>query len=285
MSYENALEIRGLNKEFKNFRLNGVDLILPAGSIMGFIGENGAGKTTTIKLILNQIKKDGGEIRIMGKDHLEHEMDLKKEIGVVLDQGFFYEGLSPLQIGTILSALYDRWDDRLYRDYLKRFQIPEKQAMKEFSKGMRMKLCIIAALSHHPKLLLLDEPTGGLDPVVRNEILDLFLDFIQDEEHSILFSTHITTDLEKIADYITFIHEGSILFTDAKDSVMEDYGLLKCSAGDFEKVWAEDHLGSRRTSFGCQALVRGRAAMAKKYPFAVVDPVSLEDIMLFYIQR
>lgn len=285
MSYKNALEIKGLNKSFANFKLNDIDISLPAGSIMGFIGENGAGKTTTIKLILNQLTKDSGDIAVLGMDHLVDEMRIKEHIGVVLDQGFFYEGLTPLQVGRIMSAFYKSWDASLYSQYLTRFQIPEKQIVKEFSKGMRMKLCIIAALSHHPKLLLLDEPTGGLDPVVRNEILDLFLDFIQDEEHSILFSTHITSDLEKIADYITFIHEGTVLFSDTKDSIMEGYGLLKCSQSDFIKIQPKDHLGYRKTTFGCTALIKDKGCMEHKYPFATVDSVSLEDIMLFYIQK
>lgn len=285
MSYENAIEIRGLNKTFSGFHLNNVDLTLPAGSIMGFIGENGAGKTTTIKLILNQLKRDSGKITVMGRDNQEYDLDIKKDVGVVLDQGFFYEGLKPLQIGKIMAALFDNWDDALYRSYLERFQIPEKKTVKEFSKGMRMKLCIITALSHHPKLLILDEPTSGLDPVVRTEILDLFLDFIQDEQHAILFSTHITTDLEKIADYITFIHDGKILLSDAKDVIMEEYGIVKCSAADFSAIAEGDHLGSRSGAFGCQALVSNRREFGKKYPGLMVDKASLEDIMLFYIGK
>lgn len=286
MSYENAIEIRGLNKSFTGgFQLKDVNLTLPKGTIMGFIGENGAGKTTTIKLLLNQLKKNSGEISIMGMDHIKDENTIKSEIGAVLDQGFFYEALKPHQISKIMGNIYSNWDNALFEKYLQRFEIPAKQSAKEFSKGMRMKLAIITALCHHPKLLLLDEPTSGLDPVVRNEILDLFQEFIQDEEHSILFSTHITTDLEKIADYVCFIHKGSILFTDTKDSVMEHYGIVKCSAADFEKIDPQDHRGVRKGSFGIQALVTDRNAFGAKYRQLTVDRASLEDIMLFYIER
>ena len=203
---KNCLEIKDLCKSYGDFALNHVNLTIPGGTIMGLIGENGAGKTTTIKCILNLIRRDSGTITILGKDNVADERAAKLEVGVVLDECFFHDSLRPKDLKRILGPVYPTWDDNLYADYLKKFKLPEEKLIKEFSRGMKMKLSLAAALAHQPRLLILDEATAGLDPVVRDEILDEFLSFICDEDHAILISSHITSDLEKAADYITYIH-------------------------------------------------------------------------------
>ncbi|NCB62628.1 MAG: ABC transporter ATP-binding protein [Clostridia bacterium] len=277
----NALEIRGLTKDYGSFRLDGVDLVIPGGTILGLIGENGAGKSTTIKCILNLIRTDGGEIKIFGRDAVAEERVVKEDIGVVLDEAMFHETLKIPQIEKILTRLYRDWDHELFEGYLRKFDLPKEKKVKEFSKGMKMKLCIAAALSHRPKLLILDEATGGLDPVVRSEILDEFLEFIQDEEHAILISSHITSDLEKIADYVTYLHKGKVAVSGAKDDILESYGRLVCTKTDLARV---DHAllaGVRTSQFSCEALVKDSAAFRRKYPDLTVDGVTLEDIMVF----
>lgn len=207
-----ALQITDLTKEYPGFKLDHVSFTLPQGTIMGLIGENGAGKSTTINAILDLIKRDEGSVTFWGEELSENPRQLKENIGVVFDGINFYETLTPAKVGKISAAAYRQWNPAAYKDYLDKFQLPSNQEIKTFSKGMKMKLCIANALSHDSKLLILDEATSGLDPVMRDDILDIFLDYIQDENHSILMSSHITTDLEKIADYVTFIHEGKIVF-------------------------------------------------------------------------
>lgn len=279
-----AIEISGLSKRFDGFQLKNVDLALPQGSIMGFIGENGAGKTTTIKLMLNQLKADSGSIRILGLDYKKGEKKLKNEIGVVFDESYFHENLQPRHISKIMKHIYTQWDESLFHEYLGRFRLPADKATKELSRGMKMKLSIATALAHHPKLLILDEATSGLDPIIRNEILDIFLDFIQDEEHSILFSSHITSDLEKVADYVTFLHEGEIIFSRSKDELLYDYGMLRCGAEDFKTVDKGDIVGHRESRFGHEILVSDKEQMKRKYKGLTIDSVTLEDIMLFYVK-
>lgn len=276
----NCIEISGLCKSYGDFALEDVSLTLPGGSIMGLIGENGAGKTTTIKCILNLVRRDAGSITLMGYDNLTQERQAKAEVGVVLDECFFHDTLRPRDIHTILSRVYQDWDRELFESYLKKFQLPEGKFIKEFSRGMKMKLSLAAALSHHPKLLILDEATAGLDPVVRDEILDEFLGFIQDEEHSILISSHITSDLEKVADYITYLHQGRVVLSEAKDVLQDNYGRVGCTASDLLAMDSGDVVRVRKGSYGCEALVRDRAAFHKKYPQMMVEPISLEDIML-----
>ena len=214
---ENAIVVKNLRKNYKDFQLKDISFSVPKGCIMGFVGENGAGKTTTLKGILNLINRDGGSVEIFGMDNIKDEKKIKEDIGVVFDECCFYDSLNPKESSKIMKRIYKNWDGKIFNDYLKKFQIPDKKIIKEFSKGMKMKLSIAIALSHKPKLLIMDEATSGLDPIVREEILDIFLDFIQDEEHSILMSTHITGDLDKIADYITFINNGEIIFSKSKD--------------------------------------------------------------------
>ncbi len=277
----NSIEISGLCKSYGDFALDHIDLTLPGGSIMGLIGENGAGKTTTIKCILNLIRRDAGTITLMGYDNIAQERQAKAEVGVVLDECYFHDTLCPADIHTILSRVYQNWDKALFASCLKKFHLPEGKYVKEFSRGMKMKLSLAAALAHHPKLLLLDEATAGLDPVVRDEILDEFLNFIQDEEHSILISSHITSDLEKVADYITYLHQGRVVLSEAKDVIQDNYGRLACTAQQLSAIQPEDLVRVRKGSYGCEALVSDRAVFRKKYPQLMVEPISLEDIMLF----
>ena len=277
----NCIEIKRLCKSYGDFTLKNIDLTLPGGSILGLIGENGAGKTTTIKCILNLIRRDAGEIALLGHDNIKEERLAKQDVGMVLDECFFHDTLRPKDVSKILAPAYKHWDNQLFLDYLDKFGLPEKKLIKEFSRGMKMKLSLSAALAHHPKLLILDEATAGLDPVVRDEILDEFLGFIQDEDHAILMSSHITSDLEKVADYIAYIHQGQVVLSDAKDNILDSYGRVGCTAGQLEAIDPRDVLRVRRGSFGCEALVKDRSAFARKYPMLLVERTTLEDIMLF----
>ena len=225
----NCIEIKGLCKSYPDFSLQNIDLTLPGGTIMGLIGENGAGKTTTIKCILNLIRRDAGEITLLGRDNLREERAAKAGVGVVLDECVFHDALRPRDLERILAPVYPTWDNGLYRDYLDKFRLPGKNLIKTFSRGMKMKLSLAAALAHRPQLLILDEATAGLDPVVRDEILDEFLNFICDEDHAILISSHITSDLEKAADYITYLHQGRVVLSQPKDELLDRYGRVGCS--------------------------------------------------------
>ena len=278
---KNAIEIRGLCKSYGDFALDHIDLTLPGGSIMGLIGENGAGKTTTIKCILNLIRRDAGEISIWGRDNLREERAAKAGVGVVLDECFFHDSLRPRDLDRVLGPVFPDWDRGLYGDYLDKFRLPGSKLIKEFSRGMKMKLSLAAALAHRPRLLILDEATAGLDPVVRDEILDEFLAFIQDEDHAILISSHITSDLEKSADYITYLHQGKVVLSEAKDVILDSYGRAAGTAEQFARVDPADLVRVRRGSFGWEGLVADRAAFQRKYRDLLVEKTTLEDIMLF----
>jgi len=274
---DSALEIRGLSKNYGGFRLQNLDLSLPKGCIMGLIGENGAGKSTTIKLILNMIHRDSGEIQILGSDNRTHFKAVKENLGVVLDECFFPEMLTAQDLNRILRNTYRRWDQAVFMSHLERFRLPRKKPIKAYSRGMKMKLAIAAALSHHPKLLLLDEATSGLDPIVRDEILDLFFDFIQEEDRSILISSHMISDLQKVCDYITFLHRGRCMFSEPKDDLLSAYRVVKCSEAALAGLPSSAVCGIRRNSFGAEALVRATAV-----PRGIVsDPADIETIMLF----
>ena len=277
----NCIEIKGLCKSYPDFSLQDVDLTLPGGTIMGLIGENGAGKTTTIKCILNLVRRDAGEITLLGRVSLREERAAKAGVGVVLDECFFHDALRPRDLERILAPVYPSWDNGLYRDYLDKFRLPGKSLVKTFSRGMKMKLSLAAALAHRPQLLILDEATAGLDPVVRDEILDEFLSFICDEDHAILISSHITSDLEKAADYITYLHQGRVALSQPKDELLDRYGRVGCSAADLAAIQPGDLLRVRRGTFGCEGLTADREAFRRKYPGLTVDPATLEDIMLF----
>ena len=277
----NAIEIRGLCKSYGDFALDHIDLTLPGGTIMGLIGENGAGKTTTIKCILNLIRRDAGEISIWDRDNLREERAAKAGVGVVLDECFFHDSLRPRDLDRVLGPVFPDWDRGLYGDYLDKFRLPANKLIREFSRGMKMKLSLAAALAHRPRLLILDEATAGLDPVVRDEILDEFLAFIQDEDHAILISSHITSDLEKAADYITYLHQGKVVLSEAKDVILDSYGRAAGTAEQFAQVDPADLVRVRRGSFGWEGLVADRAAFQRKYRDLLVEKTTLEDIMLF----
>ena len=279
---ENNILVRDLCKGFDGFLLGHVSFQVPKGRIVGFIGENGAGKSTTINLILDELKRDHGQIQIFGKENTISSV--REEIGVVFDECNFHDVFNTSDIEKILSGVYKSWDSSLYRQYLKRFKIPERKPIGSFSKGMKMKLSIICAMAHKPKLLILDEATTGLDPVVRDEMLDLFLEFIQDEERSIFFSSHITSDIQKIADYVILIHQGKIIFEEQKDDLVYRLGILKCGKEQFASISPDDYLIHRITNVNVECLVRDKQAIRHKYKNIVVDNATLEDIMLFYIK-
>ncbi len=279
-----SLEVKNLCKKYNEFELKNINLKLPKGMIMGLIGENGAGKTTTIKAILNLINTDNGEIKIFGLNIKENEKKIKEDIGVVLDDSFLSEYLNPTDINKIMKKIYQNWDEKLYFKYLEDFKLPKNKISKEFSSGMKMKLKIAVALSHHPKLLILDEPTSGLDPVARSEILDIFQDFIQNEENSIFVSSHITSDLEHIADYITFINEGKIVLSKTRDELLEMYGIVKCSKSEFEKIDKNDYVKFKVNRYEYDVLVEDKSKFKRKYDFKIIDKPTLDDIMLIYIK-
>ncbi|MFL8675746.1 ABC transporter ATP-binding protein [Clostridioides sp. GD02404] len=279
-----AITIKNLNKTYKDFSLQNVSFSVPKGSIMGFVGENGAGKTTTLKAILNLISYDSGNIEIFGLDNKKNEKEIKEQIGVVFEGSNFHENLNLDNVSKIMSKIYKNWNHALFKDYLKKLRVPENKLIKEFSKGNKMKLSIAVALSHNPKLLILDEATSSLDPIVREEILDIFLDFIQDEEHSIILSSHITSDLDKIADYITFIHKGKIVFSENKDELINNMGILKCKPTDFDDISKEDYSYYRKSQFGYEVLLNDKYRFIAKHPNFVVDNTSIEEIMLFYVR-
>ena len=278
---ENAIEIRHLTKDYGSFKLRDVTFDVPMGTVVGLIGENGAGKSTTIKCILNLIRRDGGEIVLLGRDNITGEREAKEEIGVVLDESTVHDTLRAGGVGKNLRKMYKNWDQRFFEQLLKKFDLPEKKTVKDYSRGMKMKLSIAASLAARPRLLILDEATGGLDPVVRDEILDQFLDFVQDEKHAILISSHITSDLEKAADYITYLHQGRVALSQPKDELLDRYGRVGCSAADLAAIQPGDLLRVRRGTFGCEGLTADREAFRRKYPGLTVDPATLEDIMLF----
>ena len=281
---ENNLEVKNLCKKYNGFELKDINLELPKGMIMGLIGENGTGKTTTIKAILNMINRDSGKIAIFGLDNIKDGKQIKEDIGVVLDDSFLSEYLNPIDINKIMKNIYKNWDEKLYFKYIEDFKLPKDKMSKEYSSGMKMKLKIAVALSHNPKLLILDEPTSGLDPVARNEILDIFQDFIQDEEKSILVSSHITSDLEHIADYITFINNGEIVLTKTRDELLENYGIVKCSADDFEEIDKNDFVKYKKNRYEYEILVEDKFEFKRKYKFEIIDKPTIEDIMLIYIK-
>ena len=274
----NALEIRSLQKHRKGFSLDGINLTLPAGCIMGLIGENGAGKTTTIKLMLDMIRKDGGTVRILGKDSAEIS---KEDIGVVLDEVGLPTCLTACQVDKIMSKAYTQWSSDEFFAYLKRLNVPENKAFSELSRGMKMKLGIACALSHKAKLLILDEATSGLDPAVRDEVIDILLDFTRDEEHSVLISSHIVSDLEKICDYIAFLHKGRLMLCEEKDRLYEQYGIIRCDEKTLSAIEPSAVIGKRVSAFGVEAIVR-RDTVPEGVSIA---PVGIEELFVFMVKE
>ncbi len=278
---ENVIEINGLSKRYQKFALDNVTLNVPMGSVMGFIGANGAGKSTTIKGILGLYKRDGGEVKVFGEDSEKMSNETREKIGVVFDTMPFPKNLTVTMLDKVFSGIYKSWDSEKFFAYITRFELPLKKKLSSFSRGMEMRLSIAAALSHNPSLLVLDEPTGGLDPVMRSEILDIFLEFMQDETHSILMSTHITSDLEHIADYICFINKGKIVFTEERNEMLEKYRIMKCTEEDLQQLDKADIIGMRKGRFCSEVLTMN----ADKYPGMVADAPTIEEIMVYYVKE
>ena len=278
---ENCIEIKGINKKYAQFELNNVSFSVPCGTVMGFIGENGAGKSTTIKAILGLMKPDSGEITVLGEDSQDLSKELKEKIGVVFDGLTFPNTLNAIQLDKVMTGIYRNWSSETFFKYLTRFELPTKKKFRTFSRGMEMRLSIAAALSHDPQLLVLDEPTSGLDPVMRSEILDIFLEFMQDESHSILLSSHITSDLDRIADYITFIHKGKVIFVEERNEMRDKYRIIKCGEEQLSLIDKEDIIGMRKNRFNCEVLTTA----AEKYPDLAVDIPTIDDIMVFYVKE
>ena len=284
MEYENAIEINNLVKKYDGFTLGEISFVVPTGSIMGFVGQNGSGKSTTIKSILNIIKNDSGEIKIFGLDHIKYEKEIKEKIAVVFDTLPFHESLNGKQINNIMKNMYKEWSEETFYGYLERFHLPVKKKLGEFSKGMKMKFQIATALSHNASLLIMDEATAGLDPVVRSEMLDVFMEFMQDETHSILMSSHITSDLERIADKLTFIHNGKIILSGYKDEILENHGIIQCSLDDIKEIDDEDIISIRTNKYAASIMVKNRRQCEVKYSGALIDNASLDDILLYYVK-
>ncbi len=279
---ENILEVQQVCKAFPktNFSLKQISFSIPYGSIMGFVGENGAGKTTTIGCILNTVARDSGTVRLFGREMLDADTGLRERIGVVYDGDNFPAYWNAEQLSRVMQGLYKQWDNAFFYAYLERFRLLPKQKIKHYSRGMTMKLAVAAALSHHPQLLILDEATSGLDPIMRDDMLDVFLDFVQDENHAILLSSHITSDLEKIADRITFIHDGRLLLTASKNDLAYHFAVMRCKESQFRELDPGDILAYRKRDFQTDVLVADGKDAARKYRGAVIDHVSVDEIML-----
>lgn len=276
----NALEIRDLCKTYDGFSLDRLNLTLPSGCIMGLIGENGAGKSTTIRLILDMIARDSGTITILGKDNRQDLLHTKEEIGVVLDEVGFSECLNAMQVGRILCDIYANWDQNAFEGYLRRLSVPKEKRFRDLSRGMKMKLGIAAALSHHPKLLILDEATNGLDPVVRDDVMDIFSEFTREESHAILMSSHIVSDLEKISDYIAFLHRGKLILCEEKDRLYEEYGIIRCSEEELLQISPKKIIGRKSNPYGTEAIV-----CRSEVPEGItVHPVDLEQLFIFMVK-
>ncbi len=283
--YENAIEISGLTKKYSGFTLDNISFNVPKGSIMGFIGQNGAGKTTTIRSLLNIIGIDKGEIKLLGLDYLKNEQEIKERISVVFDELPFHDIFTAKDMARIFEGIYPQWDNAVYTQYLDRFGLPKNKKIGEFSKGMKMKLQIACALSHNAELLVMDEATTGLDPVVRDEILHIFMEYLQDGERSILMSSHITSDLEKIADSVTFIDKGKLLISGYKDDILESHGILKCDKSELSNIDPKDIVSIRMNNYGAEVMLSDRQSASYRYSGAIIDPASLDDIMLYYVHK
>lgn len=276
----NAIEIRNLSKTLGDFTLNNISLTLPYGCVMGLVGENGAGKSTTMRLILDIIHKDSGTIEILGKSNEDNIKLTKEDVGVVMDNMGFPDCLTAKQVGSVMSNTYKNWDSKEYNRLIRTLSLPENKQFKDFSRGMKMKLGIAAALSHNAKLLLLDEPTSGLDPVVRDEVVDIFNEFTRDESHSILISSHIVSDLEKLCDYIAFIHKGELLLCEEKDMLLSEYGIVQCTCAQLNELSTDAIVRKKESQYGVEALVfRSKVPSSMK-----IIPISIEELFLFIVK-
>ena len=279
----NVIELKNVVRDYGDFKLDHISFAVPEGSVCGFIGQNGAGKTTTINLILDIINRDEGEINLFGKPVDQNHAYVREDVGVVFDEMGFHEFMTAKDINIMMKNIYKNWDEKVFFEYLRKFSLPSKKKCGAFSRGMRMKLQIAAALSHKAKLLIMDEPTSGLDPIVRNEIIGIFRDFVVEEDHTILLSSHITGDLEKIADEVVFIDGGKIVLSGNKDEILEKHGILKCKKEEASKVSEALIVGVEEEAYSTSILVNDRHAAAKLYPDMVMEEAALEDIMIYYV--
>ena len=279
----NVIELKNVVRDYGDFKLDHISFAVPEGSVCGFIGQNGAGKTTTINLILDIINRDEGEINLFGKPVDQNHAYVREDVGVVFDEMGFHEFMTAKDINIMMKNIYKNWDEVAFFDYLKRFSLPSKKKCGAFSRGMRMKLQIAAAMSHKAKLLIMDEPTSGLDPIVRNEMIGIFRDFVVEEDHTILLSSHITGDLEKIADEVVFIDGGKIVLSGNKDEILEKHGILKCKKEEASKVSEALIVGVEEEAYSTSILVNDRHEAAKLYPDMVIEEAALEDIMIYYV--
>ena len=281
----NVIELKDVVKDYGDFKLDKISFAVPEGSVCGFIGQNGAGKTTTINLILDVIKKDAGEVLLFAQPVDGKSASLREDVGVVFDEMGFHDFMTGKDINIMMKNIYKNWDEEVFFDYLKRFSLPSKKPCGKFSRGMRMKLQIAVALSHHAKMLIMDEPTSGLDPIVRNEMINIFREFVVEEDHTILLSSHITGDLEKIADEVVFIDGGRIVLSGNKDEILEKHGIIKCKKDELSKISESLIVSFEESSFGAEVLVNDRHAAAKLYPDMLIEPALLEQIMIFYVNK
>ena len=278
----NAIELSHVTKHFPGFTLQDLSLAVPSGTICGLVGENGAGKSTTIRLLMGGLQPDSGTCTVLGTDAASPEfLAVKEDIGVVLDEAYFPESLNALQVGGVMAKTYRRWDGKQYQNYLTRFGLPEKKPFKDFSRGMKMKLAIAVALSHSPRLLVLDEATAGLDPIVRDEVLEIFNEFTREEDHSILISSHILSDLEKLCDYIAFLHQGRLLFCDEKDRLLEEYGIFVGTADQVNSLQDGAVVARENSSFGGVRCLVKRALVPAGW---ALERPTVEDIVLFLVK-
>jgi ABC-type multidrug transport system, ATPase component len=272
------LVLKNVEKSFPGFKLENINLSLPKGYIMGLVGPNGAGKTTTIQLILNMLEKDAGEILVFGKDNIKSEKAIKQDVGVVFDSIFYVDSWTTKDTEKAVSAFYDSWNHEVFTEMLGRFDLPKGKKVCEFSRGMQMKLMLACAFSHNAKLLILDEPTSGLDPVIRDEFLETLQEYIKDGERSVLFSTHITTDLERVADYITLINQGKVVYTGSMDDLMSSYFLIKGKAKDLTTELEKSIIGLRKTNMGFEGLIEAKEAT--QYRNCILDTPTIDDIVV-----
>ncbi|SHI27930.1 ABC transporter ATP-binding protein [Desulfosporosinus lacus] len=283
---DTVLEIRNLCKSYHDFSLQNINMSLEKGTLTGFVGPNGAGKTTTIKSILNIIKPDDGKITVMGMDSIINDLEIKSLLGIVLDDGHFYEDMTLKKMKSLIAPMYPTWNDRAYQTYIKKFELPENKKIKDLSRGMRMKYALVFALSHDAELFILDEPTSGLDPLVRNELIEILKDIVFEDNKTVLMSTHITSDLDKIADYLFFIFDGKIILQGQKDEIKDQHAIVKGDTGALLPDYESYFVGINKSAYGFEGLTDNKAALKKVLPDKTAYEVpSIEDIMLYYIRR
>ena len=279
---ENVIELKNVNKKFNGFELKNFSISIKKGYVTGFIGGNGVGKSTTIKLIMNILQPDNGEIRIFGLDYKKHEKEIKQRIGFVYDESTFYDHLTLDEMKKIIKPTYKNWDDELFQSYIQSFQLPLNKKLNTFSKGMMMKASLAIALSHHAELIIMDEPTSGLDPIFRRELLDILHNLMQDGEKTIFFSTHITTDLDRIADYITFIHNGEHIFTSETYKIYEQYSIVKGNLDLLDADIEREFIALRKSKHGFEGLSANKEKVQSLFhDLALFEKATLEDIMYF----